>query len=401
MLLGVLDRCRLLAVSCLIGLVASFGFAATAPAKDGSSKPELLSVETGSVEHASDNSSDSGQTSDANQGDAAQHALDIPACAKDPDKLGISRVVEIDSTGGPIFGGSHAYNSFLRDHEVILTFDDGPLRAYTRRVLAALDAHCSRATFFMVGRMAVADPAMVREVIAAGHTVGSHTFNHRNLKTIGLLKARSDFELGFSAVTKAAGQPIAPLFRFPYLSESRQVLEHLKKRNIASFFIDIDSKDYQTRNSDIAFKRIMSQLNVTHKGIILMHDIQPSTAGMIKKLLDTLHDQGYKLVHVVPKQTEPTMVEFDVPAAQALAAKGSKAKQSPLSDRSLTWTAPPKEGAQAATTSASKGGAEPTTASNDDHLPWTKPAAKPRRAPKPAARPEHEQLPWQSRTFAN
>ncbi|MCB1485021.1 MAG: hypothetical protein KDJ17_09035, partial [Hyphomicrobiaceae bacterium] len=66
MLLGVLGRGRLVAACCLIGIVASFGFAASAPAKDGSSNPEILSVETGSVEHASDNSSDTGQTADEN-----------------------------------------------------------------------------------------------------------------------------------------------------------------------------------------------------------------------------------------------------------------------------------------------------------------------------------------------
>lgn len=331
-----------------------------------------------------------GSQDDANEGAEAER-LAVPACAKDPDKLGISRVVEIDSTGGPVFGGSHAHNAFLNDHEVVLTFDDGPMRTHTRRVLKALEEHCTRATFFMVGRMAVADPDMVREVIAAGHTVGTHTYAHRNLKAIGLLKARSDFELGYSAVTKAAGQPVAPFFRFPYLSESRQVLDHLKKRNIASFFIDVDSKDFQTRNSDVVYKRIMSQLNVTRKGIILMHDIQPSTAGLIKRLLDTLHDQGYKVVHIVPKSSEPTLAEFDVPAAQALAAKGNKAKSGSVSDRSITATTPDKDGS------------EPETASNEaDHLPWSaKPAAKPRHAPKPAVQPQPEDLPWQTRGFRN
>lgn len=377
---GTFRNAWVFAAFCAAGLGITAAFAENAPGQDDGAygRPQTSAIgRDGSQDDASE--------------DAEAQRLAIPACAKDPDKLGISRVVEIDSTGGPVFGGSHVHNAFLKDREVVLTFDDGPMRAHTRRVLKALGDHCTRATFFMVGRMAVADPAMVREVIAAGHTVGTHTYAHRNLKAISLLKARSDFELGYSAVTKAAGQPIAPFFRFPYLSESRQVLDHLKKRNMASFFIDVDSKDFQTRDSNVVFKRIMSQLNATGKGIILMHDIQPSTAGLIDRLLDTLHDQGYKVVHIVPKTSEPTLAEFDVPAAQALAAKGGKAKQGSLSDRAITATMPDKDDP------------EPETASNAaDHLPWAaKPAAKPRRAPKPSVQPQPEDLPWQTRSFPN
>ncbi|HMN36510.1 MAG TPA: polysaccharide deacetylase family protein [Hyphomicrobium sp.] len=396
---GILGKAWAVAAFWAGAIAAGAAFAENAPAEDwlagGAGYEQAETADASAQKPAQDGPGQERATS----GD--QH-LQIPACANDPDKLGISRVVEIDTAGGPIFGGSHAYNSFLGDHEVVLTFDDGPMRAYTRRILKALEDHCTRATFFMVGRMAVADPAMVREVIAAGHTAGTHTYAHRNLKTIGLLKARSDFELGYSAVTKAAGQPVAPLFRFPYLSESRQMLDHLKKRNMASFFIDVDSKDYQTRNPDVVFKRIMSQLDVTHKGIILMHDIQPSTAGVIDRLLDALHDRGYKVVHVVPKASEPTLAEFDVPAAQALAAKGNN--KTPLADRAMTWTMPSKDKAAGKTSPAA---AHPATASNEaDHLPWTKPAAKAHRAtssPRPSnnARPQHNELPWQTRTFAN
>jgi peptidoglycan-N-acetylglucosamine deacetylase len=112
----------------------------------------------------------------------AQSAPPVAACATQDNVLGLSRVVEVDAADGPLFGRVHngGYD-FLHDGEVVLTFDDGPLRHYTRAVLKALDAHCTKATFFMVGRMAVADPEMVREVASHGHTIGAHTWSHAKL----------------------------------------------------------------------------------------------------------------------------------------------------------------------------------------------------------------------------
>ncbi len=235
----------------------------------------------------------------------------IDACVTNPNVLGLSRIVEIDTQGGPQFGSGHSANDFLADHEVVLTFDDGPLRTFTRPVLKALADHCTKATFFMVGRMANSDPAMVKEVAAQGHTVASHTFSHQNLKPIGLLKGRKEFEMGISAVTKAKGGPIAPFFRFPFLSESRPVIEYAKSRNVGIFSIDIDPKDFQTRNGDEVHRRVMSQLAMHKKGIILLHDIQPSTAHALKGLLDDLHKKGFKVVHMVPKSPVETIANFD------------------------------------------------------------------------------------------
>ena len=337
---------------------------------------------------------------------AAEHTAPdpaaVPACASDPNKLGIERVVEIDATEGSVFGSSHRYNDFLKDHEVILTFDDGPMRAYTRRVLSALEAHCTRATFFMVGRMAAADPAMVKEVIAAGHTAASHTYGHKNLRPLGFIKGRAEFERGLSTITKAAGTPIAPFFRFPYLSENRQLLDYIKKRETATFFIDIDSKDFQTRNSDTVYNRVMAQLSTLRKGIILMHDIQPSTAGMLPRLLDTLHEKGFKVVHIVPKWAATTVAEFDATAEQEIAAKAGKTAKDPLAGRSLVWTMPP---AEPKTGSSSKSRpVKPTAAapaSKGEPLPWT--ATAPKSSPATPRKPDRqpEELPWQSRVFSN
>src|SRR5262245_19534788 len=164
----------------------------------------------------------------------------LPAAAQEActgtNVLGVSRTVQIDTTTGPKFGFQYtdAVN-FLEEGEVVLTFDDGPLRAYTRPVLEALSAQCTKATFFLVGRMAAADPEMVKEYARRGHTVGTHTWSHANLAHLGAPKARAELEMGFSAVQQAMGKPIAPFFRFPYLSSSTSMSNYLHSRQIATF----------------------------------------------------------------------------------------------------------------------------------------------------------------------
>src|SRR5262249_11260208 len=103
-------------------------------------------------------------------------------CAGNPNALGVARTVEIDTTGGPGFGFEHfKSHDFLRDHEVVLSFDDGPWPNHTPAVLAALASHCTKAIFFPIGKHATWHPEILKQVAAAGHTIGSHTWSHADL----------------------------------------------------------------------------------------------------------------------------------------------------------------------------------------------------------------------------
>lgn len=271
---------------------------------------------------------------------AAQVKID--PCASDASRLGLSRVVEIDTTGGAVIGGSRSsVPNLLNDGEVVLTFDDGPIKVYTRRILRALSDQCTKATFFMVGKMAIADPEMVREVARAGHTIGSHTWSHKNLRPTTLVRAKQEIEAAISAITLANGAPIAPFFRFPYLSSNKQADAYLKSRDIAAIWIDIDSKDYRTRDPKTVENRVMAQLVKQRKGVILMHDIQASTSKILPSLLEDMRLKGFKVVHLVPKSTVETIASFDASAQKALTAKASARAANSLADRSIVWTMAP------------------------------------------------------------
>ncbi len=187
-----------------------------------------------------------------------------PVCGN-RDALGISRVVEIDTTGGPGFGFEHFKQyDFLHEKEVVLTFDDGPWPENTLAVLKALTDDCLKATFFEIGEHAVWHPEITKQVIEAGQTIGTHTWSHkdiaRNPYASDLEKAKEEIEMGNSAVHAAAGFPIAAFFRFPDLQHTPEILAYLGERNIAIFSTDIDSFDFKIRKPDQVVKSIMTKM---------------------------------------------------------------------------------------------------------------------------------------------
>jgi len=258
-------------------------------------------------------------------------------CAAGTGALGVSRVLAIDATTGPRFGPGE--QEILADGEVVLTFDDGPIRATSKVVLEALAAQCTKATFFVVGRMAIADPEMVQEYDRHGHTVATHTWSHANLAHLTPLKARTEIELGISAAQQALGRPVAPFFRFPYLSAPPSSSMYLAHRRLAIFDVDIDSKDYRTHDASAVQQKVMADLARLHKGIILFHDIQPSTARALPSLLSELKSKGFRVVHLTATATAATLASYDAVAARALARKRTAVGEQPLLERSLTWPA--------------------------------------------------------------
>src|SRR3954470_18787710 len=174
------------------------------------------------------------------------------ACAN-PNALGIGRVVEIDTTGGPGFGFEHFKQlDFLGDKEVVLTFDDGPWPGNTPAVLKALADECTTGIFFAVGKHATYHPEILRQVAAAGHTVGSHTWSHVNLnsKKMTEAQAKDEIEKGLSAVRLALGAPPSSFFRFPQLQHPPAMVSYLGTRNVAMFSCDVDSFDFRAKNAD-------------------------------------------------------------------------------------------------------------------------------------------------------
>jgi peptidoglycan/xylan/chitin deacetylase (PgdA/CDA1 family) len=241
--------------------------------------------------------------------------MPVASCIN-PDALGLSRVIEIDTTGGPAFGTEHFKQyDFLRDKEVALTFDDGPWPGNTPMVLKALQDNCTKATFFEIGEHATWRPDLAKQLAAAGMTIGSHTWSHKDLAKNPYAKdieqAKQEIEMGVSAVHMAVGGPTAPFFRFPDLQQPRDAMAYLGTRNIAIFSTDIDTFDFKMRKPEDVVKSAMTKLAKNGKGILLMHDFQHATAEAMPELLRQLKAGGYKIVHMVPKEPVTTLAEYD------------------------------------------------------------------------------------------
>ena len=235
------------------------------------------------------------------------------ACAN-ADALGVSRVVEIDTTGGPGFGFEHFKQlDFLTDKEVVLTFDDGPWPVNTPAVLKALADECTKAVFFPIGKHATYHPDILKQVAAAGHTVGAHTWSHANLnsKKLDEQQVKDELEKGFSAVKMALGAPPSPFFRFPQLQHNPAGMTYLGTRNVAIFSCDLDSFDFRAKDAAQIVNAVMTKVEKQGKGIILMHDFQKHTAEALPSLLRRLKAGGYKVVHMKPKTPLQTLPEYD------------------------------------------------------------------------------------------
>lgn len=229
--------------------------------------------------------------------------------------LGVSRVLEIGASGGLQIGlKTYPRSLALADHEIVLTFDDGPAAGTTPKVLDALAAECVKATFFLVGRNAEAFPDLVKREIMDGHTVAHHTYSHPDVTMRGLSDsaARADIVRGFQANDQAAygaagTSPKVPFFRFPGFADTPELVSWLSAQNIAVFGADLWASDWTLMTADAERNLVLERLDKEGRGIVLFHDTKQQTAAMLPEFLKDLKNKGYKIVHIVPGSALPPL----------------------------------------------------------------------------------------------
>jgi peptidoglycan-N-acetylglucosamine deacetylase len=245
--------------------------------------------------------------------------------------LPVSRIVQIDASSGPLYGDITKYRKqedILRPKEVVLTFDDGPMPWITKSILDTLDRFCTKATFFSVGRMAMAYPETLREVMGRGHTLGTHTWSHpMHMRRMAIGDSVAEIEKGFAAVATAAGQPIAPFFRFPGLGDNGPMLSHLQKRGIATFTVDVVSNDSYIPSVERLTRETIAKAEQRNGGIVLFHDIKAVTAKALPGILAELQRRGFRVVHMVSKHTIQPDQKYAGEFAAQLAKSSAQARK--------------------------------------------------------------------------
>jgi peptidoglycan/xylan/chitin deacetylase (PgdA/CDA1 family) len=253
---------------------------------------------------------------------AGSTAAMAASCPGNPDAIGTSRTITVDPAQLPQIGRMQYPQTLpLNDHEVVLTFDDGPLPPYTSSILETLASECVKATYFLVGRQASAYPDMVRRIYNAGHTIGTHSQNHPlTFNRMSLQRVQREVDDGIASAGAALGNPKAeaPFFRIPGLLRSKQVEDYLATRKIAIWSADVVADDWfrHVTAKDIVRKAI-SRLEAKGRGVILLHDIHPATAMALPVLLRELKSRGYHIVQAVPAGERPKLPDLVASAAPA------------------------------------------------------------------------------------
>jgi len=245
------------------------------------------------------------------------------SCPGNPEALGTARILAVDPATTPRVGRKQfAATLPLAPKEVALTFDDGPWPGPTNKVLDALRHECVRATFFLLGRNAAANPALARRELAEGHTLAHHTFSHPLLSRMSLAAAEREIDRGIAADERATygssgqavgaaadpqpAQPLQPLwpktpfFRFPGFAASPALLDRMAARKFTVFGADLWASDWNPMSPARQLRLVLGRLDAAGRGIVLFHDTKQQTAAMMPAFLRALKARGYRVVHVVP-----------------------------------------------------------------------------------------------------
>lgn len=177
---------------------------------------------------------------------------------------------------------------------IALTFDDGP-GPHTEKLLDMLAARHVKATFFLIGGNIRGRESVVRRELAEGHAVGDHTWSHPSLSALSDGALRSQLARTLGEIRRATGRGTT-LMRPPYGATNRRVAVVTHGMGLAQILWSVDTNDWLDRNSAIVAHRAVSWARPG--GIILMHDIHPTTVNAVPEILAGLARRGFTFVTV-------------------------------------------------------------------------------------------------------
>lgn len=190
------------------------------------------------------------------------------------------------------YQNENGYNYSADKKTVALTFDDGPSSKYNAQFLDVLARNKAHATFFMVGTMMNNCQKCVLDTYNSGNEVGSHTYNHMNIKKNNALDVNDNLKQVDDLFYKITNDHIKYV-RPPYGSYSKENLENI---NNPLILWNIDTEDWSHHDVDYIVNSVME--NVQDGSIILMHELYETSLQALEVLLPRLYVEGYQVVSV-------------------------------------------------------------------------------------------------------
>lgn len=182
--------------------------------------------------------------------------------------------------------------------KIALTFDDGPHPVYTREILDGLKERGVKATFFVIGEHAKANPELVQRMKKEGHLVGNHTYTHVGLTTKNKAKFREELQKTSDVLEELLVEEIVYV-RPPYGTWDKRIEKDL---NLIPVLWTVDSLDWKLLNIERIKRRVLK--SVKDGAIILMHDYYETSVEAALEIVDALQEQGYEFVTVDEILTE-------------------------------------------------------------------------------------------------
>ena len=172
-----------------------------------------------------------------------------------------------------LFG--HALTARRRPGELALTFDDGPNPAWTPQLLDVLASHAVHATFFLVGRYAQAEPALVERIVAAGHVVGNHSWSHPNLAITAAARVRLELAQTCDTLEQITGKRV-DWFRPPFGARRPAVLKIARALGMTPVLWNAMTSDWSEPSADRIAQRLMAKIDHQQRNgwaaNIVLHD---------------------------------------------------------------------------------------------------------------------------------
>ena len=194
--------------------------------------------------------------------------------------------------------GSYIDGRNLPYGHLALTFDDGPQGHLTSRLLDILDARSAKATFFMIGRSVERLPSVAWQVGSRGHSIGSHSYQHKRLSRMSTRNALNDVFRGHNTLMQklSNSRAIKPFFRFPFGDSNSNLKNTVLRNGLSVFSWSIDARDWAETNPNRLAENTWRQIRqANYRGILLSHELE-QTIRIMPWLLTTLANAGFCLV---------------------------------------------------------------------------------------------------------
>lgn len=224
-------------------------------------------------------------------------------CAADCTKIGYGQGTAVDSLNRPTdalqfndrYSDLDAFALSEDEERIIITFDQGYENGYTAKILDTLKEKNVKAIFFLTGDYAKKEEALVKRMIAEGHTLGNHGMTHASLPTLSEAAAEEEIMSLHNYVLNNYGYEMQ-YFRCPCGEYSEQALETVQKCGYKTVFWSFAYVDWKTDSQPIPAEGKKKLTDSAHGGeILLLHSVSSTNSAILGEVIDSFRAKGYKV----------------------------------------------------------------------------------------------------------